>query len=238
MAKHIPHLFLEKSCFDNKKLLEDDFHHLVKVLRFKENDKFIGLDNLGNKYKCLVSQINKHDLLFEIQEEFHFENNNFNLNLIQAVPKIETFEEILDKATQLGVNKITPVITDNVTVSTDIFKKKYVRFNKILKSASEQSQRIFMPVLENIINLNEFQNNFNSSETFIAYEKSDIPFKHILSNYKNQNINILCGPEGGFSEREAEQLSEKFKTFSLGKNILRAETAVISALSNILYELN
>ncbi|MFN8575737.1 MAG: RsmE family RNA methyltransferase [Candidatus Sericytochromatia bacterium] len=237
MAKHIPHIFINKNNLESFEIIDDDFAHLTRVLRFKVGDKFIILDNQGLKANCIIESISKNKLNFNIIDKEIYNNDNLKLHLIQAITKIETFEEILDKSTQLGISTITPVITENVNTSIDIFNKKIIRFNKIIKSASEQSQRIFLPELKPIIKLNDFYNNFDSDNTFIAYEKATKPFKDCLNNYNKNEINVLCGTEGGFTQKEFEILSKKFKTFSLGKNILRAETAVISIISNINFAL-
>ena len=137
----------------------------------------------------------------------------------------------------MGINVIIPLITENTTVSPDIFKKKFPRFNKIIKSASEQSQRIFMPELKQIINFENLINDFNVNEVIISYEKSKIPLKHFLQNFHLNKVILVCGPEGGFSVQEAILLAEKnYVLASLGKNILRTETAVVTALGNIIYE--
>jgi 16S rRNA (uracil1498-N3)-methyltransferase len=235
MAKHIPHIFTDKNSLENLELIDDDFGHLVRVLRFKVGDRFIILDNQGLKANCIIESISKHKLDFSIIDKEYFNNNIFKINLVQAITKIETFEEILDKATQLGVNNIIPLVTENVNTSMDIFNKKINRFNKILKSASEQSQRVFLPELKSIINISNLYDSFDNENTLIAYEKSETPFRQYLTTFVKDEINIVCGTEGGFSQKEVDFLSDKFKMFSLGKNILRAETAVISALSNINY---
>lgn len=238
MVKHIPHLFVNDNEINSLSLSDDSFHHLIHVLRFKSGYEFIILNNQGLKAHCIIKEIKKNGLFFEILKITNNPKSLNSLNLFQAITKVETFEEILDKATQLGVSLITPVITENINTSLDIFNKKYSRFNKILRSSAEQSQRIYLPILNNIISLQDLYNQTNADNTFIAYEKSTIPLKFTLENFKGQNINLFCGPEGGFTDNEAEFLSEKFKTFSLGKNILRAETAVLSGLSNIIYQLD
>lgn len=237
MAKHIPHIFISKQDLSNLEIKDEDFGHLIRVLRSKVGDKFIALDNTGIKATCLIENISKNKMDFKIVEKEIFQKDVFEINLIQAITKIETFEEILDKSVQLGVSSITPLITENTNTSIDIFNKKTDRFNKIIKSASEQSQRLFLPELKGKLVLKDFYDKYNSENTFIAYEKSDTPFKTYLKGFSSNQINIVCGTEGGFSNSEAEYLREKFALFSLGKNILRAETAATSILANINYEI-
>ncbi len=236
MAKHIPHLFITNQELDYQMLSEDSFHHLINVLRFKKGFEFIVLNNQGLKCKSVITDIKKNNLSFDILEKNFVEKPTFSLNLFQSITKIETFEEILDKSTQLGVSSITPIITENINTSLDIFNKKYIRFNKLIKSATEQSQRAYLPILNPIITLKEFYEK-EKNNTIIAYEKSKISLKNIIKDFKNlEAINLLCGTEGGFTDNEAEFLSTKFNLFNLGNNILRSETAVLSALSNINYE--
>ncbi len=237
MAKHIPHLFLSIDEIKNNILSDDSFHHLIKVLRLKEQDIFFALDNLGNKFKCIINKINKNNSEYFIIETTIGEKNNLSITLIQAITKIETFEEIIDKSTQLGVNKIFPLVTKNVSTQLSLFSKKIERFNKIIKSSSEQSQRFFLPTFEEIIDLKKFTDLFSPENTIIAYENSNIPMKNVLVDFKHNSINVVCGTEGGFSEDEIKSLSE-YSLVSLGKNILRAETASITLLGNIIYQLS
>lgn len=238
MTRHIPFLFLSEDELKHNKLSEENFNHLIKVLRLKKADFFTGLDNLGNKFDCTLDEISNKSVSYQIKKQVKYEKPGFILILVQALTKLDAFEEIIDKAVQLGINRILPIITKNTTVSTDVFEKKIPRFNKIIKTAAEQSQRIFLPDLGQPVFLQQYIETADLKSTVIAFEKSTLPIKKALRDYSENSITLVCGPEGGFAEEEIKLLNEKgFILVSLGKNILRAETAVISGLSNILYEL-
>ena len=142
-------------------------------------------------------------------------------------------EIILQKATELGVNKITPIISER----TEIKELNYERAKKIVIEATEQSNQFSPPEILKIIKLKDFINNLNSSNKLFF---ADINCKERLKkdDIKSENLKtLLIGPEGDFSPNERKMILENNKTisFSLSKNILRTETATISALSLINY---
>lgn len=236
--KHIPHLFITSNEKESSQINEENSHHLINVLRLKTADFFTTSDNLGNLFKCKIEKINKKNLTYEVVETSFFEKTDLNVSLIQGITKFDTFEEILDKATQLGVTKIYPVFTDFCNISKDIYLKKQDRFNKILKTASEQSQRVFLPELMPIASFEEIMEKLNNETTIIFYEKANNPLKNVLKAIETKTINVFIGPEGGFSEKEVIFFNSKhYPLASISQNILRAETAVITAVSNIFYEL-
>ncbi|MFN8672401.1 MAG: RsmE family RNA methyltransferase [Candidatus Sericytochromatia bacterium] len=230
--KHIPFIFLNKEVLEEKNIKDDTFHHFINVLRLKENSPFIISDNEGTIYNGIILNIQKKTLNFEIKNSFEAKKQNYKINLFQGITKIETFEEILDKSTQLGINEITPVLTDFSNVSKELYQKKIDRFYKILKSASEQSRRPFLPKLNNMAILKDCL--ANTKNNLVFYENATLNLKKInLDSLKNE-INIFIGPEGGFSEAEIDFFRiNNIPLVSINDNILRAETAVICALSNL-----
>lgn len=239
MAKHTPHIFLTEEELSNNTLNEDNTHHFVNVLRMKTSDTFISMDNKGKRFNCSISNISKKFISFEVNSSELFEEPKLKIKLVQCLLKPEAFEEVLDKATQLGIDEIIPVVADNTVFSKDLFNKKISRFQKILKSASEQSQRIFLPKLKEVASLDSMLETLDVNKTFIAYEKAEIPFKNNLREYKWNEIYFICGSEGGFTSREEELfINKKFVLVKLADNILKAETAVLSGISNIVYELS
>lgn len=239
MAKHIPHLFFSEEEIENRKLSGENFNHLVNVLRMKETDEFIVLDNKGNKLECIINEIQKNSAIFGIQKITNNPKPFLDIVLVQAVTKFEAFEEILDKSTQLGATEIIPMFAENSTISKDLFRKKFQRFKKILKSASEQSKRIFLPELTEPVTFNEFVEQFPVENTIVAYENANLSMKEYFKNNRDKSkIIFVCGPEGGFSEREIELFKEKnYPLIRLCSPVLRAETASIVGIGNIIYEL-
>lgn len=238
MAKHIPHIFLSQEEILSNTLSEESTHHFSNVLRMKVSDTFVAMDNKGKRFNCHISSISKKSLNFEVISTEEFQEQKFKIKLVQCLLKPEAFEEVLDKATQLGVDEIIPVTADSTVFSKDLFNKKISRFQKIIKSASEQSQRIFLTKLKDVVSLDSLLEKLNVNNTFIAYEKAETPFKNYLRDYEQKEVYFVCGSEGGFSSREVELfINKKFVLVKLADNILKAETAVLSGISNIVYEL-
>ena len=219
-------------------LLEDnDIFHLTRVMRAKVGEK-IEVVNEGVVY---LAQINRFKPL-EIDVVRRLKENNElpnNIILIAALLKGEKMDLVLQKATELGVSEIVLLQTERTIVK---FKKdekevKMKRFNLILKEAAEQSRRSIVPHLFRVITLDHLSD-IDADVKMIAYEEEAGPtnsFNKIVDAIKpGQKIAVLIGPEGGFAEHEVEiALHHGFKKVSLGKRILRAETAAFYALSVI-----
>ena len=146
---------------------------------------------------------------------------------------------MLQKATELGVKKVALIASERTVVSYDNkdVDKKLLRFQKIMKEASEQSHRVVVPELLGIFNLKNLPKEVYSDLNYVAYEKDASQVEAMFEGLiKGKSISILIGPEGGFSEQEINRLVDQgFIRTSLGKRILRAETAAIYALSVIGY---
>ena len=146
---------------------------------------------------------------------------------------------VLQKATELGVKKVALIQSERTVVKYDNkdLEKKIVRFQKIMKEASEQTHRLIVPTLLGVYNLKSLPREVFSDLNYVAYEKDANDINNSFKGLsKGKSISILIGPEGGFSVQEIEQVcKEGFTRTSLGKRILRAETAAIYALSVIGY---
>ena len=161
------------------------------------------------------------------------ENNELDINITALISTIkqDKFEIMLQKLTELGVKRIVPVKT---VYSQDLFlnDKKIIRFKKIIQEAAEQSHRNIIPELCSLIDIKEIDK-YNSELNIVPYENET----NVNINLKANSITFIIGPEGGFKEEEIELLINKgYKTMSLGKRILRAETAAIATASIIIWE--
>ncbi len=151
-------------------------------------------------------------------------------------------ELIIQKTTEIGVKKIIPVAMERsiVKLNEKDGKKKIERWQKIAEVAAKQSKRDIIPKIENIIKISDLCSEIKAYELFIvAYEnEEEITLKQVLQeNRGTRKIGVLIGPEGGIDEKEIEKLVQNgAKTISLGKRILRTETAPITIASNIVYE--
>ena len=222
-------------------LEDDDIFHLTRVMRAKVGAK-IEVVNEGVVY---IAQINRFkpleiDVIRRLKENNELPNN---IILIASLLKGEKMDLVLQKATELGVSEVVLMQTERTIVK---FKKdekelKLERFNKILKEAAEQSRRSIIPHLYRVIDFNHL-NDVEADIKMIAYEGEEGPtnsFNKVIDSIKpGKKVAILIGPEGGFSEHEVDiATAYGYKKISLGKRILRAETAAFYALSVIANQL-
>lgn len=218
-------------------LSDDDIHHLTHVMRCKVGDQ-IEIVNDGLLY--LAEVVHFRPLEINVVRKLR-ENNELpcKVILIASLIKGEKMDFVLQKATELGVTEIVLMETKRTIVKfkRDDKNVKLTRFRKILKEAAEQSRRTVIPRLDNVFRFNNLKD-VEADVKIIAYEGEEGPtnsLNKIVDNIKTgQTIAVLIGPEGGFDEDEVEYAQRlKYKKVSLGRRILRAETASIYALSVI-----
>lgn len=220
-----------------------DVNHIKNVLRMKKQNKLIICNTENNmNYNCIIESIEKKEIVCKIIENLGSNSEtNCNIHLFQGLPKADKMEYIIQKTTELGVKRIIPVKMERCVAKINDKDKinKIDRWRKIAEVAAKQSQRDTIPVIDEIIKLNDI--NIDKYDVFIiAYEKEkNISIKNLLQkNKQSKNIGILIGPEGGINEKEIKLLQEKGgKLVSLGERILRTETAPIALISMIIYEL-
>lgn len=231
-------IYIESACQidTNIELDEKQAHHLFDVLRTssKETIRILAKNNAVFLGHVLQKPVLHIDQKLEVSQDTQ------QITLCIALIKQDKFEWVLQKACELGVSRIVPFISKNTVVKLDEKKaeKKYVRWNEILLSAVKQCNRNSLVHLEKIQNLADL-NSYKSECNLVAYEKENDPSKHIAHYLSNtpQSITICIGPEGGFEENEIEKLNQiGFLNCSLGKNILRAETAACYVLSVAEYQ--
>ena len=240
----------------------DDVNHIINVLRMKKGDKIrVCNQDTGDNYNAQITQYTKNEVDCEIIEKINkTTESNVHITLFQGLPKFEKMELIIQKNTEVGVNRIVPVITERTVVKIDekVASKKLDRWQKIAEIAAKQSMRDVIPKIDNIIKLKDMDTT-NFDAVLVAYENEEHnKLKDELQNLKQKlksnssnnnskdntedtlqyNIAIVIGPEGGIAEKEIEMLAEKNARFvSLGKRILRTETAGLVMAGNVLYEL-
>ena len=238
------HFFIETSQLNGKnaRILGEDVNHIVNVLRMKIGDKL--LVNAGEdwEYLCTIKSIEKEEIILEVEEEHQGARElNVDITLYQGIPKSDKMELIIQKAVELGVKRIVPVMSKRVIVKLDEKKEKnkLERWQSISKASAKQSKRNIIPKIENVLSFKEAILECKDFEKkLIAYELSDDmkKTKEILNSIReNEKIAIFIGPEGGF-EADEVNLARKsgFYDISLGKRILRTETAGFVILSNIM----
>jgi 16S rRNA (uracil1498-N3)-methyltransferase len=207
-------------------------HYLTKVMRIKENEVF-SLFNSSGEWEAKILIISKSNVEFNIIKQLRQKENFKELWLAFSPIKSNYFNFMIQKATELGVTKFLPIIFDR-TIVRKINKE---RLEKVIIEAAEQSNRINVPVIEQPQTLESFlKNDMDLIFTDLNTSNNKIDLNQMTSN----PTCVIIGPEGDFSEEEREEIL-KFngvQPIKINENILRSETAVISALSIINYAIN
>lgn len=233
---------------DNISLSISESHHLLRVLRKTTGDEITVSDGEGKQYSCILvntdSEIPKATLkILQIHIE---ESLKPKIHLACALLKNQRMDWLIEKATELGVDEITPLLSQHCVVELKTEKdkaKKQERLISLAQAALKQSQNLNLPLINKISNFQEYiqqidkQNLKTLKALFHPYESLELVEMEtkILSKSFDECL-ILTGPEGGFSEVEIRMAKNQgFENYSLGRNILRGETAGIYALSVLNY---
>ena len=231
-------LFFAKSLSLNlsSKLNKSQSHYLAKVMRVKVGESF-SLFNQSGEWEAKINEILKGIVEFTVLKKLREKDNEKNIWLAFTPIKSNFFNFMIQKATELGVTKFVPIITDRTIVR----KINYERIEKIIIEASEQSNRIKLPKVEKTQNLNLFLKN-NNNKINIIFGDLNTENQNLDPKIKKEDkpICIIIGPEGDFTESEREKILnfKSVQSLKINNNILRTETAAISALSIINYFLN
>ena len=218
-------------------LNKDDEHHVLHVMRMKKGDEIEVVSN-QKVFLCRLDDTNplKISMIHEIATDVEISED---VTLLFALTKGDKIDLVLQKATELGVKKVALIQSERTVVKYDDkdSEKKSQRFIKIMKEASEQSHRVIVPEFLGVFNLKSLPPQVFSGVNFVAYEKDASKVNESFEGLeKGKSVSVLIGPEGGFSEQEINNLTKLgFIRTSLGKRILRAETAAIYALSVLGY---
>lgn len=213
---------------------KDQIHHIVNVMRMRVNDK---ITVVNDNEAFLASIISTNPLKVEILENLNEEHELKNhITLLYCIPKGEKLDLVIQKATELGVSEIVLVHSERciAKITKENKEKKLLRFNKIALEASEQSKRTKVPLIDKVIDYKDISK-FSFDHAFIAYEdEGEISFKEKIEKIKEgETIGIIIGSEGGFSKKEVEYaIKNNYQSVSLGKRILRSETAVFYSLTS------
>ncbi|MCK9419682.1 MAG: 16S rRNA (uracil(1498)-N(3))-methyltransferase [Nitrospirae bacterium] len=219
----------------------EDVSHIVKVLRMKTGDELLLCDGKGTEYSVNIAQVTKSDITTDVKARSKREIREPLIILGQGLPKSDKMDWIVQKATELGVATIVPLVTERTIVKIKDEEKRVSRWQKICREAAMQCNRPDIPQVGRIVSFSDFLRPLNPEPRtllLLPWEEGTVPIKEILrANPGIKNVVVLIGPEGGFSAHEAEMAKERgFSLVSLGQNILRTETAAMAVLSMILYE--
>ncbi|MGN1206471.1 MAG: 16S rRNA (uracil(1498)-N(3))-methyltransferase [Eubacterium sp.] len=236
---------LEQIWEEHAQITGDDVNHIANVLRMKEGEKLVVSAGRGVDYLCAIESFAPDRIDLFIEEERPVQTElPAKLILFQALPKADKMEWIIQKAVELGVYKIVPVRTKRAVVKLDDKKaaKKVSRWQSIAEAAAKQSGRGIIPEVHDVVDYGK------ALEMAKELEKNVIPYelfddmevtRNVMENIiQAAEIGIFIGPEGGFERGEVERaMQQGIEPISLGKRILRTETAGMALLSVMMFRM-
>lgn len=218
-------------------IIGEDTLHISKVLRMCEGDSLTVCDGEGDDYSTIISSITKTDVTAKIISKKRCEAEpNVNVTLFQALPKQGKMEYIIQKNTELGIAKIVPVYSKRCVVKPS---DKLSRWQKVAVEAAKQCGRGVIPQITEVVTFDEALKQLAKCENAIMLYECEIEtrLKDVIGGRKFTNIGIFIGPEGGFDETEVQKAKGfNIQIITLGKRILRTETAGAAVLPIIMYE--
>ena len=236
--------YIEKIDGNSITLTESEqLHHIRDVLRLKAGDAVIIFDRVGQEYKATISAINKKQVELNLTSLNVRRSNNTNLTVACAIPKGSRMDDIVDYLTQLGVEHITPMLTDRVVVKPDstAMQIRLQRWRKIAQNAAQQCQRSSVPVISPVTDVKDVIANSQDFDLKLIPHLSGKRklIKDIIAKPRPKNIIVLIGPEGDFTPEEVSlALHNGFIPVSLGNTVLRVATAAITIASYIKFALD
>lgn len=207
---------------------------LSSVLRVAVGDRCVVFDDSGFEWIIEITSVHSRKIQYKLLEKRQGIGFDREVTLYMGLLKKDKFEWVVQKATELGVSRIVPVITQRC-VKNDISQHQYDRYRMIMKEATEQSGGALLPSLNEILSFTQALDSLDINNlNLIAYEgKGGVGLPVTMD--RNTHINLFIGPEGGFTSEEIEQaVSNNLTIITFGKRILRAETAAIAGLARLL----
>lgn len=241
----MPHFFINSNNLNNNIITiadKENYNHIAKSLRAKIGESILLIDENQIQYEGKINTITSNSIGIDVIKSYKsLRNLGFKLYLAQTPLRSDAQSLIVEKATELGVTGIYPIFTDNCALKRNVIEQKIPRWQKIMLEASKQCERASIPTCFELYTMKELISNENFDRIFAFTERSaDFKMKSYLREnpvLKNEKILVIIGPEGGFSKKEFEFFQKNnITTLSLVDLILKAETAVITALGNIVYE--
>ncbi len=222
--------FFGKKDGDKILICDDEYNHLKNVLRLKVGDEVIVSLNTDKEYVCEVQSLGKNAVCKINGENECLVNPRKEITLFQAVCKRPKFEFIVQKATEIGMSKIVPFMSDYVIAK--VTENKMDRLNSIVENACKQCERTIKPEITAVQDVNKIVEMFKDYDIVLfANERTDVG-EEVKKLTKYKKIGIIVGSEGGFSQKEKEKFIEAgCVSVSLGRRILRCETASVAMMS-------
>ena len=236
----MPHFFINSNNkTDNKIVISDadNYRHIARSLRARCGEKLLLIDENQIQYETKISEINSKEVVCEIEKSYLSKRDlEFDLYLAQSPLRSDAQLTIMEKATELGVRGVYPVFTDNCALKVN----KQEKWQKVMFEASKQCERAKIPTCFAPTTFEEILQKDFDKIIVLAERSTEKNLKQYLSENptkKGEKILAIIGPEGGFSQKEFDYFrSKNLPLISLGDLILKAETAVIVTLGDIVYE--
>jgi len=237
----MPRVFLPAINFkDNRISITDEkARYLISVLRCRKGDDLVIFDGEGSCIRTTILKADRRKVIADVIEKFSCDTESrLNITLVQGLLKGEKMDMVIQKTTELGVKKIIPVITERSQLRET---RKVARWRKIAEEASRQSGRSVVPIIYEPIVFENFLTDHDPQYRFLGfifYEEDGMKMSEAVSSlvFRPSSLSVVIGPEGGFTKEEVTIAKERgLLITSLGKRILRAETAAISAMTLVQY---
>ncbi len=241
----MPHFFINSNQIEDNTVNivdSENYRHIARSLRAKVGENLLLIDEKGIQYETVISKISSDCVWAKIEKSYPSKRFlEFDLYLAQSPLRSDAQSLLIEKATELGAKGIYPILTDNCALNKSVIEKKIPKWNKIMYEASKQCERAFVPECFNLTSIDELLNSEKFNRVFVFCERiADKTIRESLLEKpicKGERVLVIIGAEGGFSQREFEYFQDnKLEMLTLGDLILKAETAVVVALGNIIYE--
>lgn len=241
----MPHFFIKSNQISDNKISitdKENYIHIARALRARAGESLLLIDENQVQYETTILQITNSEILAEIDKSYQSKRFlDFELYLAQSPLRSDAQGLLVEKATELGVSGIYPILTDNCAVNKSVAEKKVPKWQKIMYEASKQCERAVVPecfevsTIEKVIAENHFDKIIVFCERIADKTIRDSFRENPIK--KAEKVLVIIGPEGGFSQKEFDYFAKSnFEMLTLGNLILKADTAVVVALGNIIYE--
>ncbi len=241
----MPHFFINSKDIDDKIITisdESNFQHIVKSLRSTVGESILLIDENEIEYKTEIKYISKDSIKAEIIDSYKSNRKlKYNLYLAQSPLRSDAQITIMEKATELGVAGIYPIYTDNCVLKKNVIENKIEKWQNTMYAASKQCERANIPICFPLSSLDEVVRcrKFNKIIALCERDTEKTLKEYLKENQikEKEDVLVIIGPEGGFSDKEFGYFkTHSIPRLSLGDLILKAETAVIVSIGNIVYE--
>lgn len=241
----MPHFFIKSNQVENDNIIisdKENYTHIARALRARAGEKLLLIDENKIQYETFISEITNNEIMAKIEKSYPSTRSlDFTLDLAQSPLSNDGQNFIIEKATELGISRVIPVFTDYCSVKRSVIEKKIPKWQRIMYESSKQCERADIPQCGELTTIKDLVTVEKYDKIIVFCER--IADKTIRDSFKTSAIKqgdkvlVIIGPEGGFSDSEFEYFrTQNFEMLTLGTLILRAETAVVVGLGNIIYE--